>query len=65
MNFEKLWKKYGTLKKTIILWKNNFGTIPKNMIKYRKLWNYDLLLKQYGIMEKKLVYYSQLWDFDL
>ena len=45
---EKIWyfeENYNTVE-------NNFGTIPKNMIKYRKLWNYDLLLKQYGIMEK-------------
>ena len=45
---EKLWY-YG----------KNYGTIPKTMILYRKLWNFDLLWKtlwyygkNYGTMEK-------------
>ena len=44
--FDLLWKSYGTLEK------KNYGTLGKNMILYRKLWNFDLL-------RKKLWYYGK------
>ena len=49
-----LWKKnYGTMEKTMILWK-------KTMILYRKLWNFDLLWKKRWFYGKKLWYYRKL-----
>ena len=42
MSYGKLW-----------YYKKNFGTIPKTMVIYRKLWNFDLLWKKnYGTREK-------------
>ena len=29
--------------------------MKKNMVLYRKLWNFDLLWKNYGTMEKTMV----------
>ena len=38
-----LWEKYGTMGK-------NYGSMEKSVILYRKLWNFDLLWKNYGTM---------------
>ena len=48
-NFDLLWKKYGSIVKTMKLW----FTMDKNMIIYRKLWNYfDYNGQNYGIITK-------------
>ena len=41
----------------MVLWKKNYGTMEKTMVLYRKLWNFDLLLKKlwYGTMKKTMV----------
>ena len=46
--------------KTMVLWKN-YGTIPKTMVLYRKLWNFNLLwnkLWYYGKNYGPIVNYS-------
>ena len=62
---------FGTMKKTIVLWNNqwyyttnygkNYCTMDDSMILHQTLWNFDLLWKkELWYYVKKLCYYSKL-----